>query len=148
MTFTDSIRTCFQKYVVWQGRASRAEFWWFALFVFVGNMVLGAGSISMMSYGAGAGSLSGIFALGTFLPYLSVLVRRLHDTDKSGWWFWVILVPMVGWIILIVLLATDGTQGENRFAYGEAQTPYDGDDDNDDDDGGYSPTNIPSVRRD
>jgi uncharacterized membrane protein YhaH (DUF805 family) len=144
MTFTDSIRTCFQKYVTWQGRATRSEFWWFALFVFAGNMILSAGSVSMMSFGSGGGILNAVFAIGTFLPYISVLVRRLHDTDKSGWWFWIGLVPMVGWIILIVILATEGTKSENRFAFGASGREYFDEDENEDE---YTPTRIPTVRR-
>lgn len=142
MTFTTAIQSCFQKYATWQGRARRSEFWWFALFVFGGNFVLGIGSTLMIGYGTGGSFLGGIFALGTFLPYLSVLVRRLHDTDKSGWWFWVVLVPLVGWIILIVLLSLDGTHGDNR--YSSDPRDHEGDDEGD----RYAPTRIPTVRRD
>ncbi len=59
--------------------------------------------------------LGGIFGLIMFLPSISVAVRRLHDTDRSGWWWWLWLIPLIGWIILIIWYATVGTDGPNRF---------------------------------
>jgi len=56
-----------------------------------------------------------IFALGALVPGLAVLWRRLHDTGRSGWWVLIGLVPLVGVIVLIVFLATDGTPGDNRY---------------------------------
>ena len=111
MTFTDSIKICLAKYVTWQGRASRSEFWFFFLFA-VGSAlvasiidgILGTNRILYM-----------LVALGLFLPNLSVMVRRLHDTGRSGWWYWIALVPIVGAIVLIVWFATKGTTGDNEY---------------------------------
>lgn len=102
MTFQESIRTCFNKYVDFSGRASRSEYWWFALFVFLGCFVL-----SWFSFW-----LYVLFALGCLLPQLAAASRRLHDTGRSGWWQLISLVPLVGWIVLIVFLAQEGTNGE------------------------------------
>lgn len=125
MDFMTAVRTCFSKYVTFSGRAQRSEFWWFALFTFGGNIILSI--IDSILFGAittGPGSinastdtpvLSGIFLLITFLPSISVAVRRLHDTDRSGWWWWLWLVPLIGFIILIVWYASKGTHGTNRF---------------------------------
>jgi uncharacterized membrane protein YhaH (DUF805 family) len=125
MTFGQAVKTCFSKYVTFSGRAARSEFWWWALFVFVTNMVLSWIDIALfgtteVAPGSFSGStdtpiLSGIFGLAVLLPGLAVAVRRLHDRDKSGWWILIWLIPIVGWIILIVWYATEGTRGANRF---------------------------------
>jgi uncharacterized membrane protein YhaH (DUF805 family) len=103
MTFTESISICFKKYATFDGVASRSEYWWFWLFC-----VLGALAISLVS-----DTLGGIFGLATLLPSLAAGARRLHDTDRSGWWLLVMFVPLVGWIILVVLLAQEGKA--NRY---------------------------------
>jgi uncharacterized membrane protein YhaH (DUF805 family) len=112
-TFGASVAMCFRKYAVFQGRAPRAEYWWFALFQFLVNMAFG---ILQASSGADAISVvSALFALATFLPSIAVWVRRLHDVDRSGWWAWIILVPLVGWVLVLVWACTRGTRGPNRF---------------------------------
>ncbi|GKY86303.1 DUF805 domain-containing protein [Sinisalibacter aestuarii] len=125
MTFGQSVSTCFSKYVTFSGRAQRSEFWWWVLFVFVANLVLSVidsvlfGTTVTTEYGFEASTntpiLSGLFGLATLLPGISVAVRRLHDRDKSGWWYWLVLIPLVGIIILIVWFATEGTSGPNRY---------------------------------
>jgi len=104
MTFTESISTCFKKYASFDGIASRSEFWWFFLFLLLAGMALGLVS----------DVLAGVFNLATLLPSLAVGTRRLHDTDRSGWFQLLWLVPVVGWIILIVLYAQDGKA--NRYS--------------------------------
>jgi len=103
MTFQDSIKVCFNKYVDFSGRASRSEYWWFALFVFLGSVVL-----SMFSFW-----LQMLFLLGTLLPQLAAASRRLHDTNRSGWWQLICLVPLIGWIVLIVFLAQEGSTSDS-----------------------------------
>lgn len=98
MTFQDSIRTCFSKYVDFSGRASRSEYWWFFLFILLA--CLASMFISDVLYY--------IVSLGTLLPSLSAGARRLHDTGRSGWWQLLWLIPLIGAIILIVLLAQEG----------------------------------------
>jgi len=125
MTFGDSVKTCFSKYVTFSGRAQRSEFWWFILFTWAASIVLSVvdsflfGTTITTEYGFEASTntpyLSGLFSLAVLLPTLSVAVRRLHDRDKSGWWYWLWLIPLIGWIILIVWFATEGTRGPNRF---------------------------------
>lgn len=99
MTFEESVRTCFAKYIDFNGRASRPEYWWFALFVF-GVGIL----ISFISE-----TLSGLFYLGMLLPSIAAATRRLHDTGRSGWWQLIALIPLLGVIVLIVFLAQRGT---------------------------------------
>ncbi len=109
MTFVESIRTCFTKYADFNGCAKRPEFWWWVLFVFVVSLVLGF--VSQL--------VSGLFSLATLVPSIAVTARRLHDTDRSGWWQLIGLVPVIGWIVLIIWCAQEGKQ-PNRFA---SQTP-------------------------
>ena len=87
MDFTQSIKTCFSKYAVFSGRASRSEFWWFALFGLIGGIVTVVIDVMILGYSAeNNGPVNIIFTIVTFLPYLAVGARRLHDTNRSGWW--------------------------------------------------------------
>jgi uncharacterized membrane protein YhaH (DUF805 family) len=104
MTFVESIKTCFSKYADFEGRASRPEFWWWVLFVVVGSGVIGF--VSHM--------LSGLFSLAVLLPGIAVTARRLHDTDRSGWLQLIGLIPLIGWIILIVWCVQEAKE-PNRF---------------------------------
>ena len=104
MTFGQSIKTCFSKYADFNGRASRSEYWWWVLFVLLCSAAIGI--VSEM--------LSGVFSLAILLPYLAVGARRLHDTDRSGWLLLLNLIPLIGWIILIVWFVQEGKE-PNRF---------------------------------
>ena len=104
MTFGESIKTCFSKYADFNGRATRSEFWWWALFV-----ILASAAIGIVSEVA-----SGVFSLAVLLPYLAVGARRLHDTDRSGWLQLIGLIPLIGWILLIVWYVQEGKE-PNRF---------------------------------
>lgn len=95
MTFQDSISTCFRKYADFSGQASRSEFWWFVLFLVILSLVA-----ALLGY-----AVHGLVVLATLLPRIAVATRRLHDTNRSGWWQLIVLVPLIGWIILIVFLA-------------------------------------------
>ncbi len=101
----------FERYALFEGRAGRAEYWWF----FLANFLI---SLVLQGLGRGASILaivSLIYSLALLIPGLAVAVRRLHDTDKSGWWILISLVPLVGIIVLIVFLATDGDPGANQY---------------------------------
>ena len=95
MTFFESIRVCLSKYAEFNGRASRSEFWWFALFVTL------VGSALAMVHEV----LSSIFLIAILLPLLAAGARRLHDTGRSGWWQLFLLVPVGGLVILGFLWA-------------------------------------------
>ncbi|GMA23393.1 membrane protein [Luteimicrobium album] len=111
MSLVDSVRSVLTNYANFSGRARRSEYWWFALaaaVVFIILAALGqASSIFMVLYG--------LVGLALIVPGLAVAVRRLHDTDKSGWFVLLGLIPLVGEIILIVFYATAGSDGPNRF---------------------------------
>jgi len=106
MTFTESISTCFNKYATFDGTASRSEYWWFMLFLF-----LASAAANVISETLGV-----LFTLATILPSIAAACRRLHDTDRSGWWQLIVLVPVVGWIVLIVFLVQEGRP--NRYSQG------------------------------
>jgi uncharacterized membrane protein YhaH (DUF805 family) len=110
MTFTDSVQTCFSKYADFNGCASRSEFWWWALFSWVVSFVLTWTSPILCM----------VFALGTLIPYIAVGTRRLHDTDRSGWWQLIAIVPFIGWIVLLVFFAQEGTPNSRYAATAEA----------------------------
>jgi uncharacterized membrane protein YhaH (DUF805 family) len=82
MDFPTAIRTCFTRYVTFTGRARRSEYWYFLLFIILGNLGTGILDAGL----GGGGALGAVFALATFLPQLAVTTRRLHDTGRSGWW--------------------------------------------------------------
>lgn len=105
MTFTESIKFCLANYANFNGRASRSEYWWFALFLVAGNVVL-----SMVSDMLGL-----LFCLGLLVPSIAAAARRLHDTDRSGWFQLIALIPFVGWLVVIYFLAQPGSEGSNRF---------------------------------
>jgi uncharacterized membrane protein YhaH (DUF805 family) len=100
-----------QRYAKFDGRAGRAEFWWFVLanvLVYVALMILmGIADIFFILYLG--------YAIATIVPSIAVAIRRLHDTDKSGWFLLLGLIPFVGAIILIVFYAMEGTPGPNNF---------------------------------
>ena len=99
-----------RKYVVFEGRARRMEFWMFNLFSFIIVCVLSGIEVALGIFG-----LSALYSLAVLLPSLGVAVRRLHDTDRSGWWIFICLVPVIGIIILLIFYFMDGTAGDNRF---------------------------------
>ena len=104
MTFSDSVKTCLNKYANFNGRASRSELWWFYLFfaliVFL-TAIIGE-DLLWLAY------------LVLILPLIAAFVRRLHDKDKSGWWYFLSFVPLAN-IVLLVWLCQKGTEGANRF---------------------------------
>ena len=98
-----------KNYVNFEGRATRAEFWWFFLFNFIVGCILNL-------FGPKVGTtLSGIWSLAILLPQLGLGVRRLHDINKSGWYWLIGLIPIVGWIILIVWWAKQGDTTDNQY---------------------------------
>ena len=111
MSFTDAIKSGFSNYANFQGRALRSEYWFFVL----GVALIGTVATLIDDFGLGYPVLGTIVSLGTIIPSLSVAARRLHDTDRSGWWQLLVFVPLIGAIVLIVWYATAGTPGTNRF---------------------------------
>ena len=128
--FMDAVRICMkEKYASFQGRASRCEFWYFALFCFIAYFtvaIVGAILGAVISGGdsdSAAGMmviLYGIASLVMICPGISVFVRRLHDTGRSGWWYWLGLVPYIGGIVLFVFCCLSSQKEDNEYG------PYQG----------------------
>ena len=106
-----------RKYSVFDGRARRKEYWFFYLFYFIIMVVLVFidSMTGTLNITAGLGLLSGLFVLAMIVPGIAVGIRRLHDTDRSGWWLLIAFVPLIGGIWLLVLMVLDGTSGQNQF---------------------------------
>ena len=107
MNFTESIKTCYKKFFDFSGRASKSEFWWFQLYAIIiyALMFVFQGDLSI---------LFSIITIANAIPNYAASVRRLHDTDKSGWMVLISVIPLIG-LYIIVLLIADGTKGKNRF---------------------------------
>ena|SRR3989338_2931029 len=101
-----------KKYAVFTGRAGRAEFWYFTLFNIIIVILL---NIISSIIGDGNNILISLYYLAVLIPSLAVSVRRLHDTDRSGWWILIGLIPLIGTIILIVFMVLDSTPAQNQY---------------------------------
>lgn len=114
-------KVVFKNYANFSGRARRAEYWYFVLvnfIIYIGLNLLsmvGMFSESMSAVSIATISIVGLFALAMFIPSLAVLVRRLHDIGKSGWYFLCYFIPLVGFILMLVWLFTDGDRFTNNY---------------------------------
>ena len=104
-------------YADFQGRASRSEFWYFTLFSFLISIAISivTGIIGAVLNTGIFGFLSVIYSLAVIVPSICLGIRRLHDTGKSGWWYLISLVPVVGFIILIVFWVMDSEPDRNQY---------------------------------
>lgn len=127
MSPVESIKSVFSKYAVFSGRARRSEYWWFVLAnAIVGNVLyfvtigpsyqdaINNQDFSNFSLGVG-GMVYVLYGLAVFLPGLGVLVRRLHDAGRSGWYYWMALIPLAGVFIVLYFLVQEGTNGANAY---------------------------------
>lgn len=112
MSFGEAISDGFSKYATFSGRSSRSAYWWWILFYVL--VVIGA---SILDAAIGTAVIAVLVWLGFFLPNLAVLVRRLHDTDRSGWWVLIGLIPLIGAIVLIVFACIDSGP-PNKYGQG------------------------------
>ncbi|PCE30920.1 DUF805 domain-containing protein [Burkholderia ubonensis] len=118
MNFTDAVRSAFNQYATFEGRARRAEYWYFALLTFAVSLVCQL--ITMLGHDASTPALllsvaALLISLALLVPSLAVTVRRLHDIGRSGWFLLIALIPIIGGIILLVWMCARGTEGPNRF---------------------------------
>jgi uncharacterized membrane protein YhaH (DUF805 family) len=105
-------------YAVFEGRASRSEYWYFTLFNIIIIILLSVveNSLGLIVFASdgGLGVLSMLYALAVLVPSLAVGVRRLHDTDRSGWWMLLAIIPIVS-LVLIVFFIFKGSEGDNQY---------------------------------
>ena len=111
MTFAEAVRSGFDHYVKFDGRASRPAFWWWFLF----GVLVGIGASIIDAIIGSFGVVSGLAALALLLPNLSVAIRRLHDTDHTGWWVLIGLIPIIGFIVLLIFYLRQSDPGENQY---------------------------------
>lgn len=100
-----------KQYAVFEGRASRTEYWMFSLFNFLIAIALGV----VESIIATGGTIYGLYALLIFIPSIAVTIRRLHDTGRSGWWLLIAFLPLVGSIVLLVFLVLESEAESNNY---------------------------------
>jgi uncharacterized membrane protein YhaH (DUF805 family) len=110
MTFGEAVKSGFDHYVKFDGRASRPAFWWWVLFAFLVGI-----AANIIDLAIDARIFSALVGLALFLPNLSVSIRRLHDTNRTGWWVLIGLIPLIGLIVLLVFYLQDSDPGENRY---------------------------------
>ncbi|WP_350276746.1 DUF805 domain-containing protein [Kribbella sp. HUAS MG21] len=108
-----------KKYAVFSGRARRKEYWMFVLFSTIVSIILSIiDRVIGTDFGSGntsSGILSSIYGVAVLLPSIGVAIRRMHDTNRSGWWILINLIPCVGFIWFIVLAAQEGNAGDNQY---------------------------------
>ena len=110
MSFADAVRTCLTGYATFSGRARRSEYWWFSLFFAVVYFLA-----AVVGTAAHVSILGPVAILALLLPIIAVSVRRLHDTNRSGWWYLISLVPLVGGIVMLVFCVKDSDAGPNAY---------------------------------
>lgn len=116
-SFIEAVTTCFKKYATFSGRARRSEYWYFALFIIVCQALLSAigNAIFGVPDDGGTNILQTIFNFAVLIPQISVFWRRMHDIGKKGTWFFLALIPVIGWIIILVWECRDSQPGENEY---------------------------------
>ncbi len=108
--FGEAISQAFKNLTDFNGRASRSAYWWFALFVFIVSVV-----VDIIAVASGVKAIQYIVEAVVFVLTVALQVRRLHDTNRSGFWWFIGLIPIVGTIVLIVFNCLPGTPGSNKF---------------------------------
>ena len=118
-----------KNYVGFSGRASRSEYWFYALFYIIFAIIVGMidGALGMVDPETGVGTLGVIYVLIHFLPGLAVGFRRLHDTGRSGWWILINIIPLIGMLIFLFFMVIAGDDNDNEYG----PSPFDVDDDDD-----------------
>ena len=114
MPFAQSIASGFRRYIDFKTRSSSSEYWWWPLFSMVASAV--ATICDEALFGGESNPLYTLNALVLFIPVIAVAVSRLHDTDRSGWWF-LLAFTVIGILLLIYWYVQPGTQGMNRYGY-------------------------------
>ena len=122
MNFGEAVKAFWSNYATFKGRSRRSEYWFIQLFLVLTNLAVAAIDLALMNgdidrfiANGGGGIVGLIWILVTIVPALAVLVRRLHDTGKSGWWALIGFAPIVGGIVLLVFTVLNSDAGENKF---------------------------------
>ena len=115
MDLQTSIKTCFNKYADFSGRALRSEFWFFCLFTFLGGIITVIIDVIILGYSVESyGPINLIFSVGVLLPSFAVTTRRLHDINRSGWWQ-LLYITIIGIVLVVIWCATEGENKKNKY---------------------------------
>ena len=115
MDLQTSIKTCFNKYADFSGRALRSEFWFFCLFTFLGGIITVIIDVMILGYSVESyGPINLIFSVGVLLPSFAVTTRRLHDINRSGWWQ-LLYITIIGIVLVVIWCATEGENKKNKY---------------------------------
>lgn len=113
-----------KNYINFQGRARRKAYWMFVLFNIIAAVIVGViDNVLGLTREGGYGPISGLYSLAVFLPGLALAVRRLHDTGHTGWWMLIGLIPIIGWIVLLVFFVTESQPGSNQYGPNPKEAP-------------------------
>ena len=122
MDFGTAIKRFWSNYTNFKGRARRSEYWYVQLFLVITNLIAAPVDLALMNWdtdrfiaNGGGGIIGLIWILATIVPAIALLIRRLHDTNRSGWWTLIIFVPLVGAVVLIVFTVEDSADGQNIY---------------------------------
>ena len=122
MNFTAAIRSFWSRFADFKGRSRRSEYWYVQVFLVVTNLAVAGIDLALMDgdvdrfiANGGGGIVGLIWIFATIVPALALLIRRLHDAGKTGWWALVGFIPLVGAIVLLVFTVTDSSPGENKY---------------------------------
>ena len=124
ITIGRAVELGFRKYIHFHGRATRAEFWWWALFVLAISVVaqgldkVAGTHIDEISNGL----FEGVWSLATLVPSLALSARRLHDINRRGWWLLLWLIPFFGWVLLFIWSLQQGDKGINDYGFDPRST--------------------------
>ena len=118
-------RQVLRQYAVFGGRARRKEYWFFVLFNLMIAIVLPVidRQAGLVAAGSSMGLLGGLYSLAVLIPSVAVGVRRLHDTNRSGWWLLISFVPLIGALVLLFFLVSGGTAGNNDYGVDPKAVP-------------------------
>jgi uncharacterized membrane protein YhaH (DUF805 family) len=122
MGFATAVKSFWSNYTNFSGRARRSEYWFIQLFLVLTNLAVAAIDLALMNgdferfiANGGGGIVGLIWILVTIVPAVAVLIRRLHDTSRSGWWALMILLPVAGAIVLLVFTVEDSASGDHTY---------------------------------
>jgi uncharacterized membrane protein YhaH (DUF805 family) len=122
MSFAIAVKSFWSNYTNFKGRARRSEYWFIQLFLVATNIAVAVIDLALMNgdverfiANGGGGIVGLIWIFATIVPALAVLIRRLHDTNRSGWWVLIGLVPLAGAIVLLVFTVEDSNKGDNKY---------------------------------
>ena len=129
MSFATAIKSFWSNYKNFKGRARRSEYWFIQLFLVATNIAVAVIDLALMNgdverfiANGGGGIVGLVWIFATIVPALAVLIRRLHDTNRSGWWALIGLVPLAGAIVLLVFTVEDSNKGVNKYGASQKES--------------------------